>query len=760
MSGNQTVFGGLNRRGFLAAGGGALGAIALATSTWAAGPPTTGGGSRTRKPNIVIVLADDLGWGELGSYGQQLIETPVLDRLADEGVRYTDFYSGAPVCAPSRCTLLTGLHAGHSTVRNNPSPGEPDGQLRSDEVTFATLLKSMGYRTGLFGKWGFSDDTADTSSHPNDHGFDEFFGFLTHIHAHQYYPSHLWQNRQRVSVPANTFAPDLFSQRSLDFIDASAEDPFLLFVSTQLPHAPQHIPSQGQYGGRGWGAGEANHAAQVSYLDDEVGRIVDKLEERGIADDTVLIFMSDNGPHEENGSGGSIPFNPDFFDANGPLRGYKRNLHDGGIRVPAIVWAPGMIREKAGTTVSQPLAMWDILPTLADLAGAPLPPLVDGASVRHTFDATAPARSRYPKPPQNRSLYWWRVEPYASPKANAAEGGGPVTRAAEAVRQGDWKALRFAPAQNRNIPDSSWDFRLHNLATDLGENTNVAAQNPTVAAALLAAMKNSWVEPGAERPQWSPWPLVMQGPSGLAVGRTATVGVVLTNHRTDVMTRVDVDLQVPTGWRVSSPRRDRLGIRPGQARRFEFEVTVPAGAALGQFELSATATFRERARQVTETASRQVQVVAASQTSYLSDLEWVSATNGWGPVEKDATNGTDQAGGDGPISLGGVEYAKGLGVHAPSRIIYALGGLYSRFTATVGVDDFSVARGTNGSVVFQVWGDGTLLHDTGLRTGASQPVELDVNIAGVDRLELVVTDGGNDNQHDHASWASAMVHAS
>lgn len=750
-----------NRRSLFAAGGGALGAVALATSTWAAAPPRTGAQPR-RRPNVILVLADDLGYGELGSFGQDKIKTPVLDRLAAEGVRYTNFYSGAPVCAPSRCTLLTGLHTGHATVRNNPNPGEPDGQFRDDEITFAKLLQASGYKTALFGKWGFSDDTADTTSHPNDHGFDEFYGFLTHIHAHYYYPNHLWHNRTKMDIPTNnsgnnTFAPDLFSQRALDFIEDHQDDPFLLFVSTQIPHSPQQIPSQGQYAGLGWGTGEAAHAAQVTYMDSDIGKMITKLEDLGIADDTVFIFMSDNGPHEEPSHAG-IPFNPDFFDANGPLRGYKRNLHDGGIRVPAIIWAPGLMGDRAGDVVDQPLAMWDILPTLADLAGSPVPPFTDGSSIRHTFDDSVTPRSAYAPPSEDRSLYWWRVEPYDTARANTAEGG-PTTRAAEAVRIGDWKALRFAPGKDRTVPDSNWDFRLHNLATDVGESTNLASSQPALAAAMLALMKEHWVDPAAPRPAWSVETLAIEPVKGLFAGGNITVAVVLTNHGQDPYTRIEVDLDVPAGWQVSSDRRNRSSVRSGQAKRFLFDVTLPAGN-IGEVTLGATATFRDRATTRTETTSREVYVAAPAVTSFLSDMEWIVADNGWGPVERDFSNGRDDVntGQDGKISLGGVQYDKGLGVHAPSRVAFALGGAYHRFTSIVGVDDFSANKGSHGSVIFQVWGDGVLLHDTGLRTAALGPVPLDIDIRGVERLDLVVTNGGNGNTDDHSSWANATVH--
>lgn len=762
MSGNGSRRMMLNRRMFFAAGGGVLGAAALAgSSTWADGNVQPRAGGR-RAPNVVLVLADDLGYGELGSYGQTLIRTPHLDRLAAEGVSYTDFYAGAPVCAPSRCTLLTGLHTGHATVRQNPEPGEQDTPLDQNEITFAHLMQHMGYRTALFGKWGFSEDRPDTPSHPNEQGFDEFFGYLTHIHAHQYYPSYLWHNRERVTLPGNngsaggaTYAPDLVTEKSLEFIDANKDDPFLLMVSTTIPHSPQQAPGTGEYAGENWGQGEKLHAAQITHMDADIGRIVDKLEALGIADDTVVIFMSDNGPHEE----GQPPTNPDFFDANGPLRGYKRNLYDGGIRVPAIVWAPGHVGSKAGAEVAEPLAMWDILPTLADLTGAPVPPFVDGGSMRHTFDASAPARGDYRRPLPDRALYWWRVDPWGSPRANATEQGR-VTHAAEALRQGDWKAVRIAPGKNRNIPDASWDFQLYNLASDIGETTNIASQNPEVAASMVALLKQSWTDPALQRPVWRPEGLAIVAPDALTQGEAAPVTVVLANHRKEPFTRVEVQLEVPDGWRVSAPRRNRAAIRPGDTKETVFEV-VPSADATGSHELRAVARYRmghtpmETAHAITVTLS----APPPTGSAHLSDMEWVSSQNAWGPVERDLSNGRDGAGDGPPISINGTGYAKGLGVHAPSEVVYALAGAYRRFTSVVGIDDFSANQGSNGSVVFQVWGDGTLLHDTGLVTAASGPTTLDVPIGGVDRLRLVVTDGGNGNTHDHSSWADAMVHA-
>lgn len=580
-----------NRRAFLAAGGGAMGAAAFAGTAWNQTRAQAAASGR-RAPNVVLVLADDLGYGMLGSYGQDKVKTPVLDRLAEQGVRYTDFYAGASVCGPSRCTLLTGMHTGHATVRQNPT-GPTDDPFLPDEVTFAHLLKSQGYKTALFGKWGFSPDAPGHYSHPNPQGFDEFYGYLTHIHAHQYYPDYLWHNQTRVTIPENAnggtgaYAPDILAQRTLDYIDANKDNPFLVMLSTNIPHAPQHVPDFGIYAGESWGEGEKAHAAQITRMDTQIGQIVAKLEQHGIADDTILIFLSDNGPHEEASHGG-IPFNPDFFDANGDLRGYKRNLHDGGIRTPAIVWAPGYAGSKAGDEVSQPLAFWDILPTLADLAGAPVPPFVDGGSIRHTFDGTNPADRDYRPPLEDRPLYWWRIEPGATPRANEAEGGS-VTRAAEAIRHRNWKALRIAPGRDRNIADDLWDFRLYNMTNDIGENTNLVAQYPEVAAQMLAFMKQEWTPPPTPREKWSISGLVIDTDK-VSPGDTSQVVVRFDNREDKHYTRVDVQLNAPSGWTVRAPRRTRAGIRAGQSREFVFQVAVPSGAARTA-ELTATATY-------------------------------------------------------------------------------------------------------------------------------------------------------------------------
>lgn len=463
-----------NRRQFLAGSAAAtLGLAALPSR------PAEAAGRR-RRPNVVLVLADDLGYGELGAYGQGQIRTPRLDRLAAEGLRFTSAYAAAAVCAPSRASLLTGLHGGHATVRENPFGG-PQGSLTAGDTTFAQVLAGRGYRTGCFGKWGFGPEEAGQESHPNARGFDEFFGYITHGHAHDYYPDYLWHNGERVELPENaggkkgTFAPDLFTSRALDFIDDADGDPFLLLLTPNVPHAPSDAPHTGDYDDQPWPAADKGHAEQVSYLDRTVGAIVDRLRGRGLARDTVVLVTSDNGPHEEGG------FNPDLFDANGPLRGYKRNLYEGGIRVPLIAWSPGRI---SPGSADRPTPLIDLLPTFADLAGAPAPGGIDGRSVAPLLTGAGPA-------PEHRLLYWYRNDPGSTRRANEADEGR-ILRLAEAARSGDFKAVRFAPGRDRTVPDEEWEVELYDVAADPGERVDVAGLYPEVAERLVAGMRAAW----------------------------------------------------------------------------------------------------------------------------------------------------------------------------------------------------------------------------------------------------------------------------
>ncbi|MEV0237754.1 arylsulfatase [Nonomuraea sp. NPDC050786] len=405
------------------------------------------------RPNIVVILADDLGWGEIGSQGQRLISTPNLDRLAAEGVRFETAYSGAPLCAPSRCALLTGLHAGHGTVRENPEGG-PQHSLTGADLTFAELLRLSGYRTACIGKWGFGPDRPGQASHPNERGFDEFFGYIGHAHAHQYFPGYLWHNGAKVWLGGRSYAPDLFRRRAIDFIRQAGDDPFLLYFPTNLPHSPSVVPGDaGPYEGRPWSGPNRRHAAQVTRLDADVAALVRALREAGVAERTLVLFTSDNGPHHEKG------VTPELFDSNGPFRGVKRNLYEGGIRVPLIAWSP-RLRPRV---VEQPVASWDVLPTLADLAGVPVPAHLDGRSFRGLLTGDGA--------PEHDHLVWNRP------------------RKIQAIRRGRWKLLRFAPHIAGAGPGGR--IELYDLATDPGEHRDLAATRAALAGELTALLDGS-----------------------------------------------------------------------------------------------------------------------------------------------------------------------------------------------------------------------------------------------------------------------------
>ncbi len=428
-----------------------------------------------RRPNIVLIVADDLGYGDLGAYGQRRIKTPNLDRLAAEGTRFTSFYAGSTVCAPSRCALMTGLHTGHARIRGNANvPLEPD------DVTVAKVLQNAGYYTGLIGKWGLGREK--TTGVPEKQGFNEYFGYLDQTHAHDYYPTHLWRYEPRtgfndaMQLPENyanahkLYSHDLFTKAALNFIRINKPDqfnqyrPFFLYLAYTIPHANNEegkasgngmqVPSDAPYSSENWPQPEKNKAAMISLLDLDVGRIMAKLEERYAASNTIVIFTSDNGPHKEGG------VDPNYFQSSGGLRGYKRSLHEGGIRVPMIVWAPG--RVPAGRVSDQPWAAWDLLPTLAEVADAEVPKNIDGISMWPELRGKAQTNQH--------SHFYWEFHERGS---------------AQAVRLKDWKAIRPGPGQ---------PVELYDLKSDLGETNNVAAKNSNIVAQVEAILKEARTE--------------------------------------------------------------------------------------------------------------------------------------------------------------------------------------------------------------------------------------------------------------------------
>ncbi|QDU24279.1 arylsulfatase [Urbifossiella limnaea] len=421
-----------------------------------------------RPPNVVFILADDLGSAELGCYGQTRIRTPHVDQLAKDGTRFTRFYAGNAVCAPSRCALLTGRHMGHAAVRNNRE-AQPEGQfpMSADAVTVATLLRQRGYVTAAMGKWGLG--MFDTTGSPLRHGFERFFGYNCQRHAHTHYPTYLYRNAERFTLPGNngatgdSYTGDLFEREALAFLDEKHARPFFLFLPFVVPHAAVQVPEDslaeyrgklgddpaydGKKGYRPHPAPHAAYAAMVTRMDRTVGRIVAKLKARGLTNDTLVIFTSDNGPTHNVGGADST-----FFRSAGSLRGLKGSLYEGGIRVPFVASWPGTI--PTGATHGTRLYFPDVLPTLCELAGAPVPPGVDGISF-------APALRGERQPP-HPFLYW--------------EFGGYGGQ--QAVTVDDWKAVR----QNLNAGRAVTE--LYDLAADPNEATDVAAANPAVVARL------------------------------------------------------------------------------------------------------------------------------------------------------------------------------------------------------------------------------------------------------------------------------------
>lgn len=441
----------ISRRHFIAAAGALLAAFQSFLRGQDAPP----------RPNVIFIMADDLGYGDLGCYGQKKIQTPNIDRLAAEGVRFTDFYAGSTVCAPSRCSLMTGMHMGHATVRGNRNP---EVALRPDDFTIAEVLKTAGYGTAMFGKWGVGGPV--TSGRPNLQGFDEFLGYLSQWHAHNYYPEHLWDNEVEMFLGDNrsgqrgTYSHDLFTKRALRFLKENAHRPFFLYLPYTVPHTNNElgratgdgmeVPDYGSYAGNDWPTPEKGQAAMIERLDRDVGRLLEKLDELRIAENTLIFFTSDNGPHREGGH------DPEFFGSRGGLRGIKRDLYEGGIRIPMIARWPARI--KPGQVSGQIWAFWDVLPTFAELAGVPAPSGIDGISM-------APALLGQPQT-DHEYLYW-----------EFHERGFK-----QAVRMGKWKGVRLT---------ADGPVELYDLETDRAETSNIAHRHPETVRRIEEIMRTA-----------------------------------------------------------------------------------------------------------------------------------------------------------------------------------------------------------------------------------------------------------------------------
>ena len=472
-----------------------MGVATLAACGNTAVKPKVADRSARTQPNIIYILADDLGYGDLGVYGQTKVKTPNLDKLAAKGMRFTQHYSGSAVCAPSRSTLLTGQHTGNTQIRGNAGQSKNTSYLAAGTLTVGTILQDAGYVTATIGKWGLG--TYDNPGAPDKQGMDYFYGYIDQVLAHNYYPEFLWENGEKQMLEnggiglhpnhveytgqnldtyyrkfiGKDYAPDLMQEKAKSFISENAERPFFLYYATTIPHAALQISEKemGVYNFEEIPADDgyypvhprprAARAAMITYLDQQVGEIVAMLEKLGIAENTLIVFTSDNGPSDE----GKVTTN--FFNANGGLRGGKRDLTDGGVRVPMIAYWSGTI--EAGSASEHVSAMWDLLPTAAELAGQPYSSNIDGISY-------LPTLLGQPDQKQHEHLYW---------EFHAKAGGGP----AQAVRLGDWKGLRLMKGlkveQYSDVPIS-----LYNLADDPGETTDVVSDHPEVAKKITEVM--------------------------------------------------------------------------------------------------------------------------------------------------------------------------------------------------------------------------------------------------------------------------------
>ena len=448
------------------------------------------------RPNIIFILVDDLGYGDLGCYGQKLIKTPRLDQMASEGMLFTDFYAGNTVCAPSRSVLMTGQHMGHTHVRGNA--GGPDmskQSLRPQDVTVAEVLKAAGYTTGLCGKWGLGDDAlGGRQGLPRKQGFDFFYGYLNQVHAHNYYPEFLWRNEEKVKLgnvlqlnnksyggftggwatKRVAYSHDLIANEAMGFIEKNAggEKPFFLYLSLTIPHANnegtrgtgdgQEVPDYGIYGEKEWSNPDKGQAAMISRMDADVGRILDLLKKLKIDEKTVVMFSSDNGPHNEGGH------HPEMFNPSGPLRGMKRDLTEGGIRVPMIVRWPGKTPAKSQS--NHVGYFGDLMATAVQLSGGTAPENIDSISFVPTLTGDSKSQQKH------EYLYWEFYE----------QGGK------QAVRSGNWKAIR--------MPWKTGKTQLYDLSQDIGEKSDLADKHPELVKKMEAMME----EAHQPHPNWQP----------------------------------------------------------------------------------------------------------------------------------------------------------------------------------------------------------------------------------------------------------------
>lgn len=441
--------------------------------------------AQTDKPmNVIFILCDDMGYGDLGCYGQKYTHTPNLDRMAEEGMQFMQHYAGCPVSAPSRCSIQTGLHTGHTQVRGNREV-RPEGQMpmAAGTYTIARLMKSAGYATGIFGKWGLG--LPGSESTPNKMGYDEFYGYNCQRQAHTYYPDHLWHNETKVELPGNnkerkSYSQDMIHAQAMEFIRSNKKAPFFAMLTYTIPHAELALPNdkflkmyEGKFeekpyiNEKGYQEGKggyntcmqpkATFSAMISRLDSYVGEIMAELKKQGIAENTMVFFSSDNGPHTEGGA------DPKFFQSNGPLRGVKRDVYEGGIRVPFLAWSPSNI--PAGVKTQHMAAFWDLMPTLADISKTSVAGYTDGISYLPTL-LGKPCEQN-----EHKFLYWEFHE----------------QKGRQAVRVGNWKLIRQPINGETRV-------ELYDISQDIHEDRNLATMYPAKVAELVTIMDNARTE--------------------------------------------------------------------------------------------------------------------------------------------------------------------------------------------------------------------------------------------------------------------------
>lgn len=418
------------------------------------------------KPNIIYIMADDLGYGDLGCYGQQKIQTPNIDQLAAEGLRFTQAYAGSTVCAPSRCSLMTGKHNGHNRVRDNIPHGT---FLQPDDFTIAEMLKQAGYRTGGMGKWSLGNP--GSWGVPNYQGFDYYYGHLNQDQAHFYYPDYLWENDKISLLSGNRaekkqeYTHDLFTEKAINFINENKANPFFLYLPYTIPHYSDYdlqssdfyiVPSDEPYTDKDWSQTSRNYAAMITRMDRDVGKIVQQVKDLGLEENTLIIFTSDNGPFTKT------PESYEFFDSNGPLKGGKRDVYEGGIRVPFIAKWKNVIGE--GSVTDQVIAFWDVMPTVADIIDYPAKIETDGLSFLPVLKGNEKGNHPY--------LFW--------------DYGHTRDHYMQAIRAGKYKCI--ATFTNDEVT-----YELFDLEKDLGETTNIAAENTKIINQMKDYMKEAYV---------------------------------------------------------------------------------------------------------------------------------------------------------------------------------------------------------------------------------------------------------------------------